>query len=62
MARKAAVVMSQLTVLVLARCVSLEGRLRSFNLDDNVYRRFVSRVRNKKKRAESQRRKDEHLV
>lgn len=53
---------ARLTTLVLAGCVSLKGRLSSFSLDDNVCRRFISRVRSKKKSAESQQRKGEHLV
>jgi len=52
---------AQLTALVLAGCLSVKGRLHSFSLDDDVYRRFFSRIRNKR-RTESQWRKDEHLV
>lgn len=51
---------ARLTTLVLAGCASL--KLSSSNVDDNVYRRFISRVRTKKKSAKSQWRKGEHLV
>lgn len=44
---------AQLTALILAGCVSLKGRLHSFSLDDDVYRKFVSRARNKKRAEQS---------